>query len=101
MSLESVAAAIRERLHLAHDVRARALFDFGEDGVVFVDNTGAETLISHDPVGEADVSLACSLELFQGFLDGTKDPNVAYLTGRLKIRGSLGLAMKLNAALDG
>jgi putative sterol carrier protein len=99
MSLESVTELIRRKLQAAADIKARVKFDFGDDGIVLVDSTQDPPVVSHEDA-EADTTLVCSIETFQGFMDGSQDPNVAFLLGKLKIRGSVGLAMKLNAVLE-
>lgn len=99
MSLENVTKAIENSVGRASGLNAKVKFDFGDDGIVFIDNTETPPIISHDDE-EADCTLICTLDTFQGFLDGTKDPNMAFMMGKLKVKGSLGLAMKLNAILE-
>ena len=99
MSLESITEQIRQRLQAASNIKARVKFDFGDDGVVFVDSTQNPPVVSHEDA-EADTTLACAIETFQGILDGTQDPNLAFMLGKLKIRGSMGLALKLNTILE-
>jgi putative sterol carrier protein len=45
--------------------------------------------------GDADVTLAASEETFQKIVDGEMNPTSAYMTGKLKIKGDMGAAMKL------
>lgn len=99
MALEQVTARIREKLSRAAGLKARVKFDFSNDGIVFVDTTQNPPEISHEDK-EADTTLICALETFEDFLNGTQDPNIAFMTGRLRVQGSLGLAMKLNAILE-
>jgi len=33
-------------------------------------------------------------------MDGRQDPNVAFMMGKLKVQGSMGLALKLNGFLE-
>lgn len=49
---------------------------------------------------ESDVTLIADLDLFKGLMDGTKDPNMAFMMRKLKIKGSMGVAMRLNAILE-
>jgi putative sterol carrier protein len=44
--------------------------------------------------------LIADLDLFKGLMDGTKDPNMAFMMRKLKIKGSMGIAMRLNAILE-
>jgi putative sterol carrier protein len=49
---------------------------------------------------EADVILTSTLETFGNILNGTQDPNIAFMMGKLKVKGSMGLALKLNSMLE-
>ena len=56
-----------------------------EDGAVNVTEGG----------GDADVTISASEETFQKIVDGDLNPTSAYMTGKLKVRGDMGAAMKL------
>jgi putative sterol carrier protein len=45
--------------------------------------------------GEADVTIAANEETFQKIARGEQNPTTAYMTGKLKIKGDMGAAMKL------
>lgn len=49
---------------------------------------------------DAEVTLTASRDTFEGILDGSTNPTMAYMTGKLKVDGSLPTAMKLGAALS-
>ena len=55
------------------------------DGNVTVDQ-GAE---------EADVTITTSQEVFEQIVAGEQNPTSAYMTGKLKLKGDMGAAMKL------
>lgn len=99
MSLESISEQIQSRLSRAVGLDKKVKFDFGDDGILFVDNTQSPAIISHDD-DDADVTLICSLDTFEAILKGSKDPNIAFMMGQLKVKGSMGLAMKLNSILE-
>ena len=99
MSLETVTEAIKSKMALAAGLDAKVKFDFDEDGVIFVDATQNPPTISNKNE-EADCTLICSLETFQGMMDGTQDPTMAFMIGKLKVDGSMGLAMKLNSIIE-
>ena len=48
----------------------------------------------------ADCTMTASAETFQSILDGELNPTSAFMTGRLKVEGEMGLAMKLGALLS-
>ena len=99
MSLESVTEAIKGKMALAAGLDAKVKFDFGDDGVIHVDATQNPPEISHDDK-DADCTLKCSIETFKGFMEGTQDPTMAFMMGKLKVDGSMGLAMKLNSIIE-
>jgi len=99
MTLEEITEKIRGKFQYADRISAKILFDFGDDGKLFIDATQSPPEISHDE-GESDVTLITSLETFGKILDGNQDPNIAFMMGKLKVRGSMGLAMKLNSLLE-
>jgi putative sterol carrier protein len=43
----------------------------------------------------ADVTISTSEENFQKIVSGEQNPTTAYMTGKLKIKGDMGAAMKL------
>jgi putative sterol carrier protein len=45
--------------------------------------------------GDADVTISASEENFQKIVAGEQNPTTAYMTGKLKIKGDMGAAMKL------
>jgi len=78
-------------------------FDLGEDGGWLVD--ARQTTPSLRPAqqdaddDDADCTVVLSAKNLGKLLDGSMDPMLAYGMGRIKVRGSMGLAMKLVSAL--
>ena len=48
---------------------------------------------------DADVTLSADPDTFQGMMEGETNPTSAFMTGKLKIDGDMGMAMKLASAL--
>lgn len=99
MSLDDVTAKIKQKMALAAGLNAKIKFDFGDDGLIFADTTVSPPMVSHENA-DADTTLVCSLATFEAILEGRQDPNVAFMMGKLKIKGSMGLAIKLNGILE-
>jgi putative sterol carrier protein len=59
---------------------------------VDVDN-GALSVIEGG--GDADATISTSVETFEKIVAGDLNPTSAYMTGKLKIKGDMGAAMKL------
>jgi len=45
--------------------------------------------------GDADATIQASQEVFEKIVAGEQNPTAAYMTGKLKIKGDMGAAMKL------
>jgi putative sterol carrier protein len=96
MSLDSIREKMSVKLvGFNHSVK----FDFDGDGILYVDATQNPPVISNDDK-DAEVTLKTSLETFEKIVAGEQDPNIAFMMGKLKVSGSMGLALKLNSILE-
>jgi putative sterol carrier protein len=99
MSLEeltaSVRSKIRENVSLGHTV----MFDLGADGVIFVDGTVTPAVVDNER-REPETTFTLSADLLGKMLNGEGGGTLAYMTGKLKISGSMGVALKINGMLD-
>lgn len=96
MALNDIAEKLKTRMV---GFNHTAKFDFDEDGILFVDATQNPPVISNND-DEAEVTLKTTLETFEKILKGDQDPNIAFMMGKLKVSGSMGLALKLNGMLE-
>jgi putative sterol carrier protein len=70
------------------------LFDIEGEGQWFVRVAdGAITVTEGD--GEADATISASGETFARIVSGEQNPTTAYMTGKLKVKGDMGAALKL------
>lgn len=69
-------------------------FVIEDEGSVRIDEEGARA-----DDGDADCVLTADAETFQGILSGEVNPTSAFMGGRLKVDGDMGLAMKLGSIL--
>jgi putative sterol carrier protein len=53
------------------------------------------TLTVTEGAGDADCTFSASEESFEKIVSGEQNPTTAYMTGKLKIKGDMGAAMKL------
>ncbi|MFN3293501.1 MAG: SCP2 sterol-binding domain-containing protein [Gemmobacter sp.] len=72
-----------------------AKFVIQGEGAVMLDASGAR---AGDE--EADVTLSASLDTFRAIFEGDMNPTMAFMTGKLKIDGSMGKAMALASVLS-
>ena len=99
MSLESATAAIRSKAGTAAPLGHRILFDLGIDGVIFWDGTQTPAVIDNTP-REAETTITMSSADLDSLIAGGLNPTMAYMTGRLKIQGSMGVALKMSQLLE-
>jgi putative sterol carrier protein len=72
-----------------------AKFEIEDEGAIVIDESGARA--SDDA---AEVTLSASADTFQDILAGNLDATSAFMTGRLKLDGDMGLAMRLGSVLS-
>lgn len=72
-----------------------AKFVFTGEGAIMVDSDGVRA--GDEP---ADLTLTADTDVFRAMLAGDLSPTTAFMTGRLSIDGSMGLAMQLGAAMS-
>lgn len=65
----------------------------GEGSWLVVVRDGAVSVSQGE--GTADVTISTSSEVFDGLVAGTQNPMKAYLGGKIKVKGDMGAAMKL------
>jgi len=95
MDLAALTEKIRARVGDDSGLDATVKFDFGDDGMIFVDAASSPNSVSNED-READCTIRISLANFEKLLDGDMDPTTAFMMGRLKVEGSMGIAMKLS-----
>jgi len=70
------------------------LFDIEGAGQWKVDVDDGSINVSEGE-GDADATISASVETFEKIVAGELNPTSAYMTGKLKIKGDIGAAMKL------
>ena len=71
-----------------------AKFVIGDEGAIMLDADGARAADE-----DAEVTMTADADTFRDILDGTLNPTTAFMSGRLKIDGDMGAAMRLAPAL--
>ena len=73
---------------------ASVKFEIEGEGGVIVDGDGVRA--GDD---DADCTLSADADTFQAMMDGSLNPTAAFMTGKLKVDGDMGIAMKLGSLL--
>ena len=91
--IEAALAALQEKVPDGFDGVAK--FVLTGEGAIMIDQSGVRAADE-----EADVTLTADATVFKAILDGELNPTTAFMTGKLSVDGSMGLAMKLGSALS-
>src|SRR5471032_2994567 len=70
-----------------------------DQGVVYIDGNSTPAAVSNDDK-DADCTLKMEFSDFSDLIDRKFDGMTAFMTGKLKIEGDMGVAMKLQSILN-
>src|SRR5580765_8631634 len=70
-------------------------FDIEGAGQWTVKVTDGAVSVTEGMGDAADVTISASQEVFEKIISGEQNPTSAYMTGKLKLKGDMGAAMKL------
>ena len=99
MTLEDINRKLESNLATFAGLGYKVAFDLGEDGTLAIDGTGPQPTMT-DATDDADCTIRISVENLAKLMDGELNPMIAYTLGKLKIDGSMGVAMKVAALLE-
>jgi len=74
-------------------------FDFGEPGSVYIDGKAVPNTVEDGAGKNADCTISVTLETFEKMVKGELDGTSAFMQGKLRVAGDMGLAMKLGPIL--
>ena len=95
--------AVEERLRAVlpslSRIGALIRFDLGKEGRPVLDARAAPARLEQESDEHADCTITITKENLMKLLDGKLDPMLGYTLGKIRVAGSLGVAMKLIGAL--
>lgn len=91
--IDAAVTALNEKLDGGFDGTAKFVIE--DEGAIMLDDAGAR-----EGDDDADVTLSSDTDTFRAILGGDLDPTSAFMSGRLKIDGDMGAAMRLGTALS-
>ncbi len=98
MNFETILTAVTAQAANVAPFGAKLKFVLGED-VILIDGTGDSNVVSTE-----DTDAACSIitdtDTFVKLKNGELNPMMAVMTGKVKIKGDMGLAMKLQSLIQ-
>ena len=94
MTIDALTQSFSERVGEDSGLGATVKFDFGADGVIFVDAASVPNRVSNED-READCTIRMALDDFNDMIAGELNPTTAFMMGKLKVDGAMSLALKL------
>lgn len=92
--IDQAVAALSDKIAGGFDGSAK--FEIEGEGAIMVDGAGVRAAEDGD---EADVTMTADADTFQEILAGDLNPTAAFMSGKLKLDGDMGTAMKLGSVL--
>ncbi|MBK7826447.1 SCP2 sterol-binding domain-containing protein [Nannocystis sp.] len=100
MSLEQYTEQVRAQVGEDSGLKATIKFAFTEGEALYIDGKSTPNSV-HNQDLPADCTVKLSLENFGKLMARTLDPMTAFMTGKIKIEGDMGTAMKLQKVFGG
>lgn len=98
MDIPTITEAFRSRMREDSGLNATLKFDCGDDGVVVLDGRSSPNRVTNDDV-EADCTIRISRENLVALMTGKMDPTMGFMTGKFKVSGDMGVALKLQKVM--
>ncbi|HEX6119511.1 MAG TPA: SCP2 sterol-binding domain-containing protein [Dongiaceae bacterium] len=97
MDLGELTEELRKRAGQNVKLGYKVKFILEDGGIIFWDGTEHPPAIDNDDRPDATTTIKISPENLKKLMDGALDPTLAYMTGKLKVEGSMGVALKLTS----
>lgn len=99
MTLEEMTAQMQARVAEKGAIDGKiVMFDFGDDGKLTIDGTQDPASVNNDDA-EADCTVVVDKDVFEAIAAGEENAQMAFMSGKLKVEGDMGIAMQLGTLL--
>jgi len=97
MTLQEITAQFESQSGNFPSIGKSIKFQFNE-GAVFIDLNGSTPQITNADT-EADCTITTSIETMEQLRSGSLNPMMAIMSGKIKVKGDMSVAMKLQSML--
>ena len=98
MSFETIVETLKERAANSDALGSTLKFDLGDEQCVYIDGSGDKNVVSEEDK-EADCVVNVAIEDLEQMMAGDLNPMGAFMSGKLKVKGDMGVAMKLQSLM--
>ena len=98
MSFEAIESAIKEKAAAAKPLGNTLKFNFGDKNVM-LDGTGDGNVVTVNNDAEAQCTVDVAMEDLTAMLKGDLNPMNAFMSGKIKVKGDMSVAMKLGSIM--
>ncbi len=97
MELSTILEAIQKQAKNNAPIEGTIKFVL-DNGIIYIDGKGEENTVSQEDK-EADTTISTTTDVLVKMRNGDLNPMMAVMTGKVKIKGNMGLAMKLQSLI--
>jgi len=97
MTIDDILTGIQAKADVADPIGNTLKLNIGEK-IVFIDGTGDSNQVTSEDK-EADCVVTINEENFKSLVTGDLNPMMAFMSGKIKLKGDMGVAMKLQSFL--
>lgn len=99
MTLEEITAEMAKRVDEKGAIDGKVVkFDFGDDGQLTIDGAADPAVVNTDDA-DADCTVVVDMDVFEAIAAGEENAQMAFMSGKLKVEGDMGIAMQLGSLL--
>ncbi len=98
--VQQIISEMGKRLGANSGLGGTLKFDFGDPGSIYIDGKSSPNAVADGAGKAADCTITVTLETFEKMIKGELDGTSAFMQGKLRVAGDMGLAMKIGPILQ-
>jgi putative sterol carrier protein len=95
MNVSQLTDRVRSAVGAESGLDATIKFNFGDDGVIYIDGKSKPNAVTNEN-RDSQIVISFTPETLTRILDKQLNPKIALMTGKMKLRGDLRIAMRLD-----
>jgi putative sterol carrier protein len=95
MNVSQLTERVRSAVGAESGLDATIKFNFGDEGVIYIDGKSKPNAVTNEN-RDSQIVISFTPDTLTRILDKQLNPKVALMTGKMKLRGDLRIAMRLD-----